>query len=40
MNSMWWQDHISIRRAIQYLTMINAEAEVTEDDIKNSQSRA
>lgn len=35
----WWEDYCGVRRAIQYITSINAEQEITEEDIKNSQRR-
>lgn len=37
MTRAWWEDHCGIRRGIQYLVSINAEQEVTEEEIKNSQ---
>lgn len=39
MDRRWWEHHISVRRAIQYLTSINAEVDITEEDIKNSPSQ-
>ena len=33
MDKAWWEDHVSVRRAIQYIASINAEAEVSEEDV-------
>ncbi|WP_323192419.1 hypothetical protein [Halostella sp. PRR32] len=34
MDMDWWEDQVSIRRAIQYITSINAEAEINEEDLE------
>jgi hypothetical protein len=33
MDKFWWEQRVPIKRAIQYLTSINVEAEVSEDDL-------